>query len=94
MNASRSTIVMTVSRCMVERCAGIVDRDHAGAAAPASNSALGEQLDAGRPGALAHADEHAAVADDEDVAALELRRAAELVAPRRARASANSGWWR
>ena len=35
--------------------------------------AIREHLDAGRPGAFAHADEHAAVADHEHVAALERR---------------------
>jgi hypothetical protein len=41
----------------------------------------GEPLDARRPGALAHADEHASVADHEHVAALELRGPAEVVRP-------------
>jgi hypothetical protein len=42
---------------------------------------LGQQLHAGRAGALAHADQDAAVSDHQDVAALELGRTAEAIAP-------------
>ena len=79
---------------MAERRAGISTAiTHV--ADPASNSRAREALDAGRAGPLPHADQHAAVADDEHVAALELGRPAEAVATRpRCGASANSGWWR
>ena len=46
-----------------------------------TKEAARQALDGGRPRPFAHADQHAAVADHEDVAALDLGRAAEGVAP-------------
>ena len=56
------------------------DCDHA-VGCPGVEQPAGQQLDAGGTGSLAHADQHAAVPDHEHVAALELGRAAEAVAP-------------
>ena len=71
---------MTVSRCIVERWAGI-STAITQRAEPASNSRRASRsTPAGRVRSPMPI-EHAAVADDEHVAALELRRAAELVGP-------------
>ena len=94
MKASRSTIVMTVSRCMAERSLGMTTAI-TDVAAPVANRRCGELLDGDRAGALAHADEDAAVPDDEHVAALEHRGHVEPVAPDvEVVAPAKSGWWR
>ena len=64
-----STIVMTVSRCMKARFCGMA-RATIFAGAAGAEQPPGQALDALRCGALAHADQHGAAAEDEDVAAL------------------------
>ena len=65
-----STIDITVSRCMKAWLCGSSMATTL-VAWPVSNRAWATDLDGHRRGALAHADQHGAVADDVDVAALD-----------------------
>ena len=71
---SRSSSVKTVSRCMWARSFDITQA-MTRSAAPAAEEGAGDLLDHAALGALAHPDEHGAVADRHDVAPLERRQA-------------------
>ena len=68
-NVCSSTIVMTVSRCMNARFWGMANATMR-CRAPGPEQPPGQPFDALGCGALAHADQHGAAAEDQDVTAL------------------------
>ena len=77
-NVARSSIVITVSRCiMAWECGSSTAMIFSACAG--GEELLGEILDTHRRAALAHADHHGAVTEHLDVAALERRRLVRCV---------------
>ena len=88
--ASTSTIVQTVSRCMVARSCAIGTASTV-CASPRVEHRAGQPLDAGRRGPLADPDRDHAGREQQHVAALDVL---EVRARRPAAVPANRGWWR